>query len=193
MARRGVPDAPRVLVRRQASSHRFCIDHRALQICKTPCAIGYECLSPQSLCFGSEHRKDADIKQQERFLLLLKAAATYMTGATLMASQEPDVWQELNDSPALKAIKREKNRVSLVLLLIAAVYYMTLLLGASFFKALFVFPLAGELNLGTVFAISQYPFGGLLAWIYVVKMRSIDLKVEAIVRQYQLQYQQEVR
>lgn len=109
-----------------------------------------------------------------------------------MASQEPDVWQELNDSPALKAIKREKNRVSLVLLLISAVYYMTLLLGASFFKSLFVFPLAGELNLGTVFAISQYPFGGLMAWIYVVKMRAIDLKVEAVVRLHQLKCQQEV-
>lgn len=102
-----------------------------------------------------------------------------------MASQDPNVWQILNDSPALKEIKREKTRVSLVLLLIAAVYYMTLLLGASFFKPLFVFPLAGELNLGTVFAISQYPFCGLLAWVYVVKMRSVDRKIEAVVHQYQ--------
>jgi uncharacterized membrane protein (DUF485 family) len=159
--------------------------HTALQICKTPCAIGYECLSRQSLCFGPEHRKDADRKQQEPFLLVLKAAVTNMIGATLMASQDPNVWQILNDSAALKDIKREKTKVSLTLLLIAAVYYMTLLLGASFFKPLFVLPLAGELNLGTVFAISQYPMGGLLAWIYVVKMRSIDRKIEAVVRQYQ--------
>jgi len=106
-----------------------------------------------------------------------------------MASQEPNVWQLLNDSDALKQIKREKTRLSLVLLLVAAVYYMTLLLGASFYKTLFVLPLAGELNVGTVFALSQYPFCGLLAWIYLVKMRSIDRKIEAVVQQYQ----QEVR
>ncbi|MDB6142764.1 MAG: hypothetical protein JWP80_1808 [Pseudomonas sp.] len=102
-----------------------------------------------------------------------------------MASQDPNVWQILNDSAALKDIKREKTKVSLMLLLITAVYYMTLLLGASFFKPLFVLPLAGELNLGTVFAISQYPFGGLMAWVYVVKMRAVDRKIEAVVRQYQ--------
>ncbi|MGV8920079.1 MAG: hypothetical protein ACOH2R_20120 [Pseudomonas sp.] len=54
-----------------------------------------------------------------------------------MASQDPNVWQILNDSDALKEIKREKTRVSLLLLVVAAVYYMALLLGASYLKPLF--------------------------------------------------------
>lgn len=101
-----------------------------------------------------------------------------------MAPIDPNVWQALDQSEALARIKREKNTLSLTLLLIAAMYYATLLLGPTTLKAFFSLPLAGELNIGTVFAISQYPFCGLLAWIYLRKMRSIDLQVESLVKQY---------
>ncbi|MGF6208641.1 DUF485 domain-containing protein [Pseudomonas frederiksbergensis] len=101
-----------------------------------------------------------------------------------MASQDPDVWQILDQSEALTQIKREKNKLSLTLLLIAAAYYATLLLGPTSLKALFSLPLAGELNIGTVFAISQYPFCGLLAWIYLHKMRSVDRQVASLVQRF---------
>ena len=101
-----------------------------------------------------------------------------------MASQDPNVWQILDQCEELTRIKREKNTLSLTLLLIAAAYYGTLLLGPTSLKAFFSLPLAGELNIGTVFAISQYPFCGLLAWIYLRKMRSVDRQVTSLVKQY---------
>ncbi|VVP15781.1 hypothetical protein PS900_03585 [Pseudomonas fluorescens] len=101
-----------------------------------------------------------------------------------MASQDPDVWQILDQSEVLARIKREKNKLSLTLLLIAAAYYATLLLGPTSLKVFFSLPLAGELNIGTVFAISQYPFCGLLAWFYLHKMRSVDRQVANLVKQF---------
>lgn len=101
-----------------------------------------------------------------------------------MASNDPDVWQILNQSDALHRIKRKKYTLALTLLLIAAAYYATLLLGPTSLKLLFSLPIAGELNFGTVFAISQYPFCGLLAFIYLRKMRAVDIEVDALVTQF---------
>jgi uncharacterized membrane protein (DUF485 family) len=101
-----------------------------------------------------------------------------------MAARDPDVWQILDQSEALTRIKREKNSLSLTLLLIATVYYTLLLLGPTSLKAVFSLPLAGELNVGTVFALSQYPFCGLLAWIYLHKMRAVDRQVALLVKQF---------
>lgn len=101
-----------------------------------------------------------------------------------MAAREPDIWQILDQSEALNSIKREKNRLSLTLLLIAAAYYTTLLLGPTSLKAVFSLPVAGALNLGTLFAISQYPFCGLLAWVYLHRMRAVDRRVALLVTQH---------
>jgi len=53
-------------------------------------------------------------------------------------------------------------------------YYFALVLGAAYFQEFFATRVFGRVNVGLLFALSQYVFGGLVAWAYVARMRITD-------------------
>jgi len=97
-------------------------------------------------------------------------------------------WELISCDPEFVATTRAKARLVTALLAISALYYFALPLGASLLKPLFQQPLVGELNVGLVFACSQYPVGALLALAYLRGTRTLDARLQAV----RLRYLQEV-
>ncbi|KUM43795.1 DUF485 domain-containing protein [Pseudomonas sp. EpS/L25] len=93
-------------------------------------------------------------------------------------------WELISRDTEFVATTRAKARLVTALLVIAALYYFALPLGASLLKPLFQHSLVGELNVGLVFALSQYPVGGLLALAYLRGTRTLDARLQAVRQRY---------
>ncbi len=59
------------------------------------------------------------------------------------------------------------------------VYYFALLIGAAYFRPDFTAKVSGRVNVGLLFAVSQYFVAGLVAWIYTRIMRKTDQAMES--------------
>jgi uncharacterized membrane protein (DUF485 family) len=72
----------------------------------------------------------------------------------------------------------EKNRMLITLSAVFFTYYFAFIIGAGWFRDIYVLPLIGGLNIGTAFALSQYFFVGGLALIYAYRMKRIDAQIK---------------
>lgn len=93
-------------------------------------------------------------------------------------------WELISRDAEFVATTRAKARLVTALMVIAALYYFALPLGASLLKPLFQQSLVGELNVGLVFALSQYPVGALLALAYLRGARTFDARLQAVRQRY---------
>jgi len=57
--------------------------------------------------------------------------------------------------------------------------YFTLLVGAAYFRDGFTTQVWGRVNVGLLFALSQYLVAGLVAWTYVAIMRKTDRAIDS--------------
>jgi uncharacterized membrane protein (DUF485 family) len=71
-----------------------------------------------------------------------------------------------------------KNRMLITLSAVFFTYYFTFIIGAGWFRDIYVLPLMGGVNVGTAFALSQYFFVAGLALIYAYRMRRIDAQIK---------------
>ena len=72
-------------------------------------------------------------------------------------------------------LEAKRHRRTLAVLFGAFVlYYFGLLLASAYFQPLCAIRVFGRVNVGLLFALSQYLFGGLVAWAYVAHMRATD-------------------
>jgi uncharacterized membrane protein (DUF485 family) len=69
-------------------------------------------------------------------------------------------------------------RATTALCLAFIAYYFALLIGAAYFRVDFTAQVSGRVNVGLLFAISQYFVAGLVAWIYTRIMRETDRAME---------------
>lgn len=90
------------------------------------------------------------------------------------AASAPSLYSDIANSPLFLSASRRQQRLVFVLMLISLAYYIALILGAAYFRELFALRLWGRINLGTLFAVSQFPFAGLIACVYTLCMRPID-------------------
>ncbi|TBU86511.1 DUF485 domain-containing protein [Phytopseudomonas dryadis] len=96
-------------------------------------------------------------------------------------SQPPCIpWEQLSRDETFLAATREKYRLVTVLASISALYYFALPLGASWLRPLFTHYLVGDLNIGLLFAVSQYPVGAVLAYAYVRGLRRINPRIASV-------------
>lgn len=72
----------------------------------------------------------------------------------------------------------EKNRMLITLSAVFFTYYFAFIIGAGWFREIYVLPLMGGVNVGTAFAISQYFFVAGLALIYAYRMKRIDTQIK---------------
>lgn len=93
-------------------------------------------------------------------------------------------WELISRDTEFVATTRAKARLVTALMVVAALYYFALPLGASLLKPLFQQSLVGQLNVGLVFALSQYPVGALLALAYLRGTRTLDARLQAVRQRY---------
>ncbi len=81
-------------------------------------------------------------------------------------------------SSAFDACVSSKNRLLMLLSSAFFMYYFALIVGAGRCRSLFTLQVLGGMNLGTVFALSQYLFVAGLAVVYTRRMTIIDARIK---------------
>ncbi|MFP6560165.1 DUF485 domain-containing protein [Paraburkholderia sp. B3] len=83
-------------------------------------------------------------------------------------------WQAVLASQRFQKLARRRRNIVLTLGILAAVYYFAIPVLIAGAPGWFRIRITDGLNLGTLFAISQYPFGGLIAWVFLRRTASLD-------------------
>lgn len=91
------------------------------------------------------------------------------------------LYQAIADDPRFIQSMRRKSRFIMLLTVAGLGFYFALLWGAAYFRPLFGTIIIGHINLGMLFAFSQYLFAGAIALIYAAFMKKTDAIVQEIV------------
>lgn len=75
-------------------------------------------------------------------------------------------WAAVNADPRFRDLHRKKTRFLWGLMAISVVYYFLLPIGAAYFTDLFKTKVWGVINIGLVFAWSEFLVAWGIAWIY---------------------------
>lgn len=90
-----------------------------------------------------------------------------------MAAGDPD-WDAVLASEHFKQLARRRRKTIIVLGALSALYYFSIPALIAWSPDIFRIRLAAGINVGTVFAVSQYPFGGLIAYVFMRRTAAID-------------------
>jgi uncharacterized membrane protein (DUF485 family) len=83
-------------------------------------------------------------------------------------------WSAMLHSPAFRTLTRRRRKTVLLLGVAAAVYYFSIPALIAFAPSVFAIRLLPGINLGAVFAVSQYPFGIALAFVFLKRSAVLD-------------------
>lgn len=75
-------------------------------------------------------------------------------------------WEAISADPRFRRLHRRKSAVLLGLMSFSILYYFLLPFGAAYFQEFFRIRLFGSLNLGLVFALSEFVAAWGVAWYY---------------------------
>src|ERR1700754_4207224 len=92
---------------------------------------------------------------------------------TPMAESDTD-WEAMLASERFKRLARRRQNTIVVLGLVSALYYFSIPALIAWAPDIFRIRLAAGINLGTAFAVSQYPFGGLIVYVFMRRTAAID-------------------
>jgi uncharacterized membrane protein (DUF485 family) len=102
----------------------------------------------------------------------------------------PD-WESIGQAPEFLVLYRRRRRIQTTLLLLGIGYYFALPVGAGYFPELFRQQVWGPLNVGLLFAISQFVMAAFVALAYArVSARRLDPLAAQVAKKYLPQAQQ---
>lgn len=91
-------------------------------------------------------------------------------------------WAAIDRDPRFQELHRRKSRFLWSLMVISVVYYFALPIGAAYFQELFRTKVWGPINVGLVFALSEFIVAWGIAWIYARRANSeFDAMAAAII------------
>jgi uncharacterized membrane protein (DUF485 family) len=90
-----------------------------------------------------------------------------------MAECDTD-WEAMLASERFKRLARQRRSTIIVLGVLAALYYFSIPALIAWGPDVFRIKLAAGINVGTVFAVSQYPFGGLIVYVFMRRTAALD-------------------
>jgi uncharacterized membrane protein (DUF485 family) len=93
-------------------------------------------------------------------------------------------WQAIDADPRFQRLHRQKSRFLWTLMALSIVYYLLLPLGAAWFPELFRRRVWGPVNVGLVFALSEFLMAWGVAFVYARHAsRRFDPMAEELVRE----------
>jgi len=99
-----------------------------------------------------------------------------------MSSSQLD-WAAIDQDPRFQALHKKKTTFLWGLMLFSIVYYFLLPVGAAYFQDLFKIKVWGPVNVGILFALSQFIVAWVIAGIYAQRAnREYDAMAAEIVR-----------
>lgn len=85
-------------------------------------------------------------------------------------------WQAIEADPRFQRLHREKTLFLVLLLTASLTYYFLLPLGAAYFQDILRIRIWGPINLGILFALSQFLVVWVIAYVYVTHAnRKLDI------------------
>jgi uncharacterized membrane protein (DUF485 family) len=93
-------------------------------------------------------------------------------------------WKAIDEDPRFQALHRKKTRFLTGLMVFSLVYYFLLPIGAAYFQDLFKVRVAGPINVGLLFALSEFIVAWGIAWYYSRKANTeFDAMAAELVRE----------
>ena len=83
-----------------------------------------------------------------------------------MAMNETVDWEALTRDPRFQDLHRRKTLFLWGLMVLSVVYYFLLPIGAAYYQDLFKVRVWGVINVGLLFALSEFVVAWAIAWIY---------------------------
>jgi uncharacterized membrane protein (DUF485 family) len=83
-------------------------------------------------------------------------------------------WDTVLASERFRQLARRRSNTAIGLGLLAAIYYFSIPALIAWAPVFFKIRVMPGINLGTIFAVSQYPFGGAIAYIFLRRTAQID-------------------
>ena len=94
-------------------------------------------------------------------------------------------WAAIDADPRFQALHARKSRFLWGLMTFAVVYYFLLPIGAGYFTELYKTRVWGVINVGLLFALSQFVVAWAIAWIYAHRASQFDTMADEIARDAQ--------
>ena len=100
-----------------------------------------------------------------------------------MAASVPYDWSGIEADPRFQQLHHQKSTFLWSLMAFAVVYYFALPIGAAYFTDVFRIKVWGVINVGYLFALSEFVVAWLIAFIYARRARQYDAMAEELARQ----------
>ena len=94
-------------------------------------------------------------------------------------------WAAIDADPRFQELHSRKTRFLWGLMVFAVIYYFLVPIGAAYFPNLYAIRVFGVINVGLVFALSQFLVAWGIAFIYAKRAQQFDAMAEAIARDAQ--------
>ena len=91
-------------------------------------------------------------------------------------------WSKIEADPRFQRLHAKKTAFLWGLMAFSVVYYFLLPIGAAWFIDVYKVKLWGPVNVGLVFALSQFLVAWGIAWFYSVKAAQFDVMAEEIAK-----------
>ncbi|BBP05831.1 hypothetical protein TPL01_07380 [Sulfuriferula plumbiphila] len=75
-------------------------------------------------------------------------------------------WRAIDADPRFQALHRKKSRFLWGLMIFSMIYYFLLPIGTAYFQEIFKIKVWGPVNIGLLFALSEFVVAWLVAYIY---------------------------
>jgi len=89
-------------------------------------------------------------------------------------------WSAIDADPRFQALYRKKSTFLWSLMIISVIYYFLLPIGAAYFQELFSLKVWGPVNVGILFALSEFVVAWTIAFIY---SRRANAQFDAMARE----------
>jgi uncharacterized membrane protein (DUF485 family) len=98
-------------------------------------------------------------------------------------------WKAIVADPRFQALYRKKTAVLWGLMIFSVVYYFLLPIGAAYFQDLFRIKVFGPVNVGILFALSEFVVAWGIAFYYARKANTeFDTEAAKIVKDVEMKY-----
>ena len=91
-------------------------------------------------------------------------------------------WSAISDDARFKALHVDKNKFLWCMMLFALVFYFLLPISTAYFQPILKIKIWGVINLGLIFALSQFVVAWIIAIIYAKRANTeFDVRAKALV------------
>ena len=108
-----------------------------------------------------------------------------MSTAAMPGAQAPRTalnWQAIDEDPRFQTLHSKKVGFLTGLMVFSLFYYFLLPIGAAYFTDLFKIKVYGVVNVGILFALSQFIVAWGIAFYYTAKAKKFDAMAAELVR-----------